>query len=55
MESIHKRVAGLEVHRIKHVATILVEEEDRTLTKATRQFGGFKRDLRVPLSWLNEH
>jgi transposase len=55
MEPIHKRVAGLDVHRMKHVATVLVEEEDGTVTKATRQFGGFKRDLRELGSWLNEH
>ena len=55
MEPIHKRVAGLDVHRMKHVATVLVEEEEGTVTKATRQFGGFKRDLRALTAWLQEH
>jgi transposase len=55
MEPIHKRVAGLDVHRMRHVATVLVEEEEGMVTKATRQFGGFKRDLRALTAWLQEH
>jgi transposase len=55
MEPIHKRVAGLDVHRLKHVVTVLIEEQDGTLTKVTRQFGGFKRDRREAGGWLGEH
>ena len=55
MELIHKRVAGLDVHRMKHMVTVLIEEKDGTLTKVTRQFGGFKRDLRELVGWLGEH
>ena len=55
MEPMHKRVAGLDVHRMKHVVTVLIEEKDGTLTKVTRQFGGFKRDLRELVGWLGEH
>jgi transposase len=55
MEPIHKRVAGPDVHRMRHVATVLVEEEEGMVTKATRQFGGFKRDLRALTAWLQEH
>jgi transposase len=55
MEPIHKRVAGLDVHRMKQVATVLVEAEEGTVTTATRQFGGFKRDLRELVNWLPEH
>lgn len=55
MEPIHKRVAGLDVHRMKHMVTVLIEEKDGTLTKVTRQFGGFKRDLRELVGWLGEH
>jgi transposase len=55
MEPMHKRVAGLDVHRMKHVVTVLIEEKDGTLTKVTRQFGGFKRDLRELIGWLGEH
>jgi transposase len=55
MEPMHKRVAGLDVHRMKHVVTVLIEEKDGTLTKVTRQFGGFKRGLRELSGWLGEH
>jgi transposase len=55
MEPIHKRVAGIDVHRMKHVATVLVEQADGTLLKATQVFGGFKRDLRALVDWLQEH
>lgn len=55
MEPMHKRVAGLDVHRMKHVVTVLIEEKDGTLTKVTRQFGGFKGDLRELIGWLGEH
>jgi transposase len=55
MEPIHKRVAGLDVHRMKHVATVLIEQEDGSLIKQTREFGGFKRDLRALIEWLQEH
>lgn len=52
MESIHKRIAGLDVHRMKHVITVLIENDDGTVAKHTREFGGFKRDLRELVAWL---
>jgi transposase len=55
MEPIHKRVAGLDAHRMKHVANVLVEQQDGLLFKQTREFGGFKRDLRALIEWLQEH
>jgi transposase len=55
MEAIHKRVAGIDVHRMQHVVTILIEGEDGTVTNETRQFGGFKRDMRALVGWLREH
>ena len=30
MEAVHKRVAGIDVHRMKHVVTILIEQADGT-------------------------
>lgn len=47
MKTLYRRVAGIDVQRVKHVATILIEREDGT-EQHTREFGGFKRDLR----WL---
>ena len=55
MEPIHERVAGMDVHRMEHVVTILVEQEDGTLLKDTRKFGGFKRDMRALIDWLRSH
>src|SRR5262249_35480097 len=40
VEPIHERVAGMDVHRMEHVVTVLVEQEDGTLLKDTRKFGG---------------
>ena len=45
MEAVHKRVAGIDVHRMKHVVTILIEQ-DGELSSQTREFGGFKRCFR---------
>lgn len=52
MEVLHKCVAGIDVHRMKHVVTVLIENEDGTVTKHTREFGGFKRDLKELVAWL---
>lgn len=52
MQAIYKRVAGLDVHRVKNVATVLIEQDDGELAKATREFGGFKRDMRLLVEWL---
>ncbi|MDQ1316341.1 MAG: transposase [Pseudomonadota bacterium] len=54
MEILHKRVAGIDVHRMKHVVTLLVEGTDGQVTKQTREFGGFKRDLKALAEWLRE-
>jgi transposase len=55
VEPIHERVAGMDVHRMEHVVTVLVEQEDGTLLKDTRKFGGFKRDMRALIDWLRSH
>lgn len=54
MEILHKRVAGIDVHRMKHVVTLLVEGAGGQVTKQTREFGGFKRDLKALAGWLRE-
>lgn len=54
LHTLHKRVAGIDVHRMKHVVTVLVEDEAGTLTRQTREFGGFKRDLQALAGWLVE-
>jgi transposase len=54
MEILHKRVAGIDVHRMKHVVTTLIEDETGSISKQTREFGGFKRDLKALAEGLRE-
>lgn len=54
LETLHKRVAGIDVHRMKHVVTVLIEDEAGNLTRTPREFGGFKRDLKALAAWLVE-
>src|SRR5580658_1156500 len=51
----HQRVAGIDVHRMKHVVTILIDQEDGAVSSETREFGGFKRDMRALVAWLQTH
>ena len=55
MEPMHQRVAGIDVHRMKHVVTILIGQEDGAVSSETREFGGFKRDMRALVAWLQTH
>ena len=55
MEPMHQRVAGIDVHRMKHVVTILIDQEDGAVSSETREFGGFKRDMRALVAWLQTH
>lgn len=54
METLHKRVAGIDVHRMKHVVTVLIEDDSGQPIKQQREFGGFKRDLKGLAAWLRE-
>lgn len=54
LETLHKRVAGIDVHRMKHVVSVLLEDAAGSVTRQTREFGGFKRDLRALAGWLRE-
>jgi transposase len=52
MKSLYHRVAGLDVHRMLLVITVLIELDDGSLSKQQRSFGSFKRDLRELVAWL---
>lgn len=52
METLHQRVAGIDVHRMKHVVTVLVEDDTGQPIKQQQEFGGFKRDLKALAGWL---
>jgi len=52
MKSLYRCVAGLDVHRMLYVLTVLTEQADGSLSKQQRQFSGFQRDVRALVSWL---
>ncbi len=54
LSPLHRRVAGIDVHRMLHVVTVLVEQGDGSISKHSREFGGFKRDCRALAEWLGE-
>jgi transposase len=54
MHPLYRRVAGIDVHRMLHVVTVLIEQPDGSVQHETRQFGGFKRDCRAMAAWLVE-
>ena len=54
LQPIFRRVAGIDVHRMLHVVTIVVAQPDGSIVQNSRQFGGFKRDCRALSVWLVE-
>lgn len=54
LSPLNPRVAGIDVHRMLHVVTVLIENEDGTITQHQNSFGGFKRDMRAMVFWLLE-
>ena len=55
MQVIAKRRAGLDVHKMSIVVTILLEQADGTVSYETRTFGTFKRDRTALALGLTEH
>lgn len=51
---LYRRVAGIDVHRMLHVVTALLEKPDGTIDTLGREYGGFKRDCRALAAWLAE-
>ena len=54
MRALYRRVAGIDVHRMLHVVTVLLERPDGSMQRQTRRFGGFRRDCRELAAWLAE-
>lgn len=54
LQPIYRRVAGIDVHRMLHVVTIVIEQPDGRIEQSSREFGGFKRDCRALSTWLVE-
>ena len=47
LQPLHRRVAGIDVHRMLHVVTVVVEQPDGSIEQISREFGGFRRDCRA--------
>jgi transposase len=54
LSPLHRRVAGIDVHRMLHVVSVLIEQPDGSVVKHSREFGGFRRDCRALAAWLAE-
>lgn len=54
MKPLYRRIAGVDVHRMLYVLTVLIELDDGTVTQHQCSFGGFQRDLRDWVAWLLE-
>ncbi|MCA0176602.1 MAG: hypothetical protein LCH73_10005 [Proteobacteria bacterium] len=44
LSSLHRRVAGIDVHRMLYVVTVLIEQSDGSMVKCSWECGSFKRD-----------
>ncbi|MDP1901680.1 MAG: transposase [Rubrivivax sp.] len=54
LRALYRRVAGIDVHRMLLVATVLIEQPDGRVQRQTREFGGFRRDCRALAAWLTD-
>ena len=54
MRALYRRVAGIDVHRMLHGVTVVVEQDDGSIVREQRQFGGYRRDCRALAAWLAE-
>jgi len=55
MESIHRCVAGIDVHKAVIVCTILQSDSSSIINKETKQFSAFRRDLLEMATWLSSY
>src|ERR671915_2085609 len=53
VEPIVKRCAGLDVHKMQVMVTVLLEQPDGQLQESTREFGTFRTDRLALAQWLN--
>jgi transposase len=54
IEAIVSRCAGLDVHKMVIVATVLLEQADGQVLQETRSFSSFRRDREALCRWLQE-
>lgn len=55
IEAIVTRCAGLDVHKMSVVATVLIEQADGRVYQENRQFGTFRGDRQALCEWLKAH
>ena len=55
VEPITKSAAGLDVHKMMVMATVILEQEDGSLFQQTREFNTFKKGRRAMCQWLKGH
>ena len=54
LRALYRCVAGINVHRMLHMVTVLIEQADGSMQRHTREFGGFRRDCCALAAWLSE-
>ena len=54
LQALHGRVAGIDVHHMLHVVTVLIEQDDGSIQRQAREFDSFRRDCRALAAWLHE-
>lgn len=54
MQSLSRRIAGLDGHRMLLVLTVLIAQDEGTVTTHQRSCGGFTHDLCALVAWLGE-
>jgi len=52
LSPLRRRVAGIDVHRMLHVVTVLIEQPDSSVDKHSKASGGLKGDGRALAAWL---
>ena len=52
LRALYHRVAGIDVHRMLHVTTVLLEQPDGSMERQTRQFGSYRRECRALAAWM---
>ena len=55
LEAIVKRVAGLDVHKMVIVVTVLLTQENGETLKETKEFGTFRKHRRQLARWLKRY
>ena len=54
LQALHRRVAGIDVHRMLPVVTVLIEQDNGSMQRQACEFGAFRSDCRALAEWLRE-